>query len=276
MNHKKYSLASLAAKIGFFVVIGAGAVALSAFAWTGPTATPPAGNVSAPINVSSSTQTKFGNLVLNGLSVNAATILSGVLQIPIGTPAAGEVLTSADASGTVEWAQPSSVASSSYIVTPYWSDNVVCPNPGAYDNIGSNGTGAANDLQWLCNSSGYATAVANGSYTPTSTGNPMTCTNGNWTFNSNTNGNFNFYCASTTGNVIAICSSNYTCSPSSTTVYSATQGIYCNWNGDYDLTGQGVSSDTHIQCESNHVFSMNQGNQVDPTYVQEYKLSPTS
>ncbi len=79
-----------------------------ALAWTGPTALPPNGNVPAPLNVGTTTQAKLGDLVLNGLSVNAATILSGALQIPIGNPVAGDVLTSQDASGTVGWAAPAS------------------------------------------------------------------------------------------------------------------------------------------------------------------------
>ena len=80
-----------------------------ALAWTGPSSTPPNGNVAAPLNVGTSTQTKYGNLVLNGLSVSAATILSGVLQIPIGTPAANNVLVSSDASGTVAWVSTSTL-----------------------------------------------------------------------------------------------------------------------------------------------------------------------
>lgn len=35
------------------------------YAWTAPTATPPAGNVSAPINTGDNTQYKAGNLILN-------------------------------------------------------------------------------------------------------------------------------------------------------------------------------------------------------------------
>ncbi|MCR4342706.1 MAG: hypothetical protein NUV40_02230, partial [Patescibacteria group bacterium] len=43
------------------------AVGLSyAFAWTAPTSAPPGGNVSAPINVSNTSQTKTGFLWVDG------------------------------------------------------------------------------------------------------------------------------------------------------------------------------------------------------------------
>ena len=37
-----------------------------AYAWTEPAGAPPAGNVNAPINVGPNTQTKQGDLILNG------------------------------------------------------------------------------------------------------------------------------------------------------------------------------------------------------------------
>jgi hypothetical protein len=192
------------------------------------------------------------------------------LNVASGTvTTAGSVLTN-DGAGNASW-QALTGGGGTYTVSPTWSNNVVCPVDGTFNNPGTNSTGASNDLNWLC-SGGYATGVADGAHTPTNTSNPMLCTNGPWVLNTNTNGNLNFYCVGTTGKVTAMCSSNYTCSPNSTTTYSTSQGIYCNWNGDFDFTGQGVSTDTHIQCESNHVFSMNQGNQAQPTYVQLYNL----
>ncbi len=99
------------------------AVAFYAFGWTEPTATPPAGNVSAPLNVSSTGQSKTGGLILNtggaanGLIVQTGNVGIGVtptqkldvngttkttgLQITTGA-GAGKVLTS-DASGTATW-----------------------------------------------------------------------------------------------------------------------------------------------------------------------------
>ena len=48
------------------------------YAWTGPTATPPAGNVAAPINISSTAQNKAGVLGLGGLAVFGKTLLTEI------------------------------------------------------------------------------------------------------------------------------------------------------------------------------------------------------
>lgn len=45
-----------------------------ALAWTAPTATPPTGNVSAPINTGASLQTKTGNLSVANLGTNSITV----------------------------------------------------------------------------------------------------------------------------------------------------------------------------------------------------------
>ncbi|HBB44198.1 MAG: hypothetical protein UW27_C0011G0010 [Parcubacteria group bacterium GW2011_GWA1_44_13] len=45
-----------------------------AFAWTAPTATPPTGNVSAPINTGTDLQTKAGNLTVANLGANTITL----------------------------------------------------------------------------------------------------------------------------------------------------------------------------------------------------------
>ncbi len=62
---RKSFLYSFAVGLG---VLGASA----ALAWTGPTASPPAGNVSAPLNISASAQSKGGNL---GVGMTAAAAL---------------------------------------------------------------------------------------------------------------------------------------------------------------------------------------------------------
>lgn len=62
------------------------AVGLSyALAWTAPTANPPGGNVSAPINVSSNAQIKSGTLQVNGFRNIGTTVLDG--NVGIGTTA---------------------------------------------------------------------------------------------------------------------------------------------------------------------------------------------
>ncbi len=90
-------------------------------AWTGPTLSPPNGNISAPLNVGSSTQTKLGSLIVNaatpiqnaiGLTVFGNSIFNGNLQILNGTQGSGKVLTS-DASGNTTWTATSSLGISS-------------------------------------------------------------------------------------------------------------------------------------------------------------------
>ena len=88
-------------------------------AWTTPTATPPSSNVAAPINVSSTAQTKTGdisawNLISNAVATNNVvstavvtnslvgnTVATNNLAVPTGA-AAGRVLTS-DAAGNATW-----------------------------------------------------------------------------------------------------------------------------------------------------------------------------
>lgn len=92
---KYFILATLA--IGFL----AGASALSVFAtgtWTAPTATPPAGNVPAPVNVGDITQEKAAGLWLHG-----GLAVDGNVIIATGTPSAGKVLTAVDGTGLVTW-----------------------------------------------------------------------------------------------------------------------------------------------------------------------------
>jgi len=71
-----------------------------ALAWTAPTATPPAGNVSAPINTSATAQTKAGGLTVGSITTTGAATV-GTLRI---TTNAGmnKVLTS-DALGNATW-----------------------------------------------------------------------------------------------------------------------------------------------------------------------------
>ncbi|KKS91555.1 MAG: hypothetical protein UV65_C0003G0008 [Parcubacteria group bacterium GW2011_GWF2_43_11] len=74
----------------FGVLVVSFAVAFYVVGWTEPTQAPPGGNVSAPLNTSSATQSKTGILEL-----------IGGLRLP-GGAGVGKVLTS-DASGNVSW-----------------------------------------------------------------------------------------------------------------------------------------------------------------------------
>lgn len=107
------------------------------YAWTGPTATAPGGNVPAPINVGSVDQVKTAGLGLNSLLVN------GPIQIKNGTEAAGKVLTS-DANGVATWqvaaaaSVPSTPAPSSVEGVPTgFKSSVVCAPMGLGTKLGA-------------------------------------------------------------------------------------------------------------------------------------------
>lgn len=54
--------------------------ALAAYAWTGPTGTPPADNVAAPINVGDTSQIKSGGLGVGSLVVSGGTVINSGTQ----------------------------------------------------------------------------------------------------------------------------------------------------------------------------------------------------
>ena len=58
-----------------------------ASAWTGPTATAPGNNTSAPLNVSATAQVKNGNIGVNGLAVFGNTLLQGSSYLNFGSTA---------------------------------------------------------------------------------------------------------------------------------------------------------------------------------------------
>jgi hypothetical protein len=55
-------------------------------AWTGPTASPPSGNVAAPINVGTTDQVKNAGLSLNALAVFGSSYIQGKLGIGTASP----------------------------------------------------------------------------------------------------------------------------------------------------------------------------------------------
>ncbi len=85
------------------VVVAMLAVSSSALAWTGPTQTPPNGNVSAPINIGTTAQVKNGGLSVNSLAVFGNTIISGVSRyLNFGTTAGATGYGIRDNAGVME------------------------------------------------------------------------------------------------------------------------------------------------------------------------------
>ncbi len=135
---KKQLLSFTLLAAGFLI----GATALSALAdtgntWTPPSATPPGGNVAAPINVGSVAQAKTGLLTLGNFQFDPG----GASNI---TP--GWVLTATNGNGAVAWAQAGSsgvtsiIAGKNISVSPSGGTGNVTintPTPTATVNIGS-------------------------------------------------------------------------------------------------------------------------------------------
>jgi len=125
-------------------------------AWSNPTATPPEGNVAAPINVSEVGQTKKGNLILesldanNNVLANALTLVNGNLLIQNGAielkpnAGAGKVLTS-DANGVGTWQSGSGggiqpkiyKVGSAYSIPKYVPNNLLPASQEIYDTKGN-------------------------------------------------------------------------------------------------------------------------------------------
>ncbi len=67
------------------LVFAAVLFAAASYSWTGPSSTPPNGNVEAPINVGATSQVKSGALSVNGLSVYGSQYIQSYLGV--GAPA---------------------------------------------------------------------------------------------------------------------------------------------------------------------------------------------
>jgi len=72
-------------------------------AWTGPSQTAPAGNVSAPINVGSTDQVKNGNIGVNGLAVFGNSLLQGSAYLNWGATAGSAGYGIRDNAGILEF-----------------------------------------------------------------------------------------------------------------------------------------------------------------------------
>jgi hypothetical protein len=68
------------------LIFGAALCGTITYSWTGPTSTPPDGNVSVPINVSSTSQIKDGALSVNGFSNVGSSFISGRLGVGVESP----------------------------------------------------------------------------------------------------------------------------------------------------------------------------------------------
>jgi hypothetical protein len=95
MNIKKIWITAVAASV--FVSFGI------ASAWTGPTASPPASNVAAPINVGTSDQVKNASIGVNGLAVFGNTLLQPSAYLNWGVTAGTVGYGMRDNSGTLEF-----------------------------------------------------------------------------------------------------------------------------------------------------------------------------
>ncbi len=78
------------------LVFAAVLFAAASYSWTGPSSTPPNGNVEAPINVGATSQVKSGALSVNGLSVYGNQYVSGNLGLGVSPGATWKI----DARGT--------------------------------------------------------------------------------------------------------------------------------------------------------------------------------
>lgn len=110
MNNKTKTL------LKSFLILVLFALSVEAIAvWRAPAVAPTGGNIATPINSSNSDQIKSGGLTVGFFQSNGVSILTqdvdigGTLTISSGTPGAGKLLTSTNASGAASWSTFSSV-----------------------------------------------------------------------------------------------------------------------------------------------------------------------
>ncbi len=123
-----------------------------AFGWTGPSATPPAGNVAAPINVSNVDQVKNANLGVNGLAVFGNSLLQANSYLNWGAISGTSGFGIRDNAGTLEfknnggsWGSLQSIISSYLNGTSQWATS----GTSIYYNTGNVGINTATPAQKL-------------------------------------------------------------------------------------------------------------------------------
>lgn len=164
----KNNTMKMSLRVGALLIAGVliGVTASARAAWTNPTATPPSGNVDAPLNTGSTAQGRMGALSIGkaapagsvaldvvgnaavntgGVAIGKASPASGIaldvngssvvntmgvfnLIVATGTPAAGKVLTSVDGVGTAAWQTPAAVSVTPTTFGPYSSGAVEVVN----------------------------------------------------------------------------------------------------------------------------------------------------
>ena len=144
--------------LGFALSVGVSYL----FAWTGPTAPPPEGNVAAPVNVSSNAQAKLGGLSLGTTVLPIAPALFRV-DCP-SNDCIGKVLTATDNNGNVVWQD----------VPP--TQSVQCTNVGTTSFVSLNGNNSGNNNSIVVN---IGTLTA-GTYTFTGSGQTYNSGGGGW------------------------------------------------------------------------------------------------
>jgi hypothetical protein len=166
---KNMSAFSFKQLFAFFTLLALATLIAGALsAWTGPTATPPDGNVSAPLNVGTTDQVKDGGLGVDSLAVFGNTILSGTggSYLNFGSSAGSGGYGIRDNGGALEFKNSGGSWQTTQVIvsaltsglTSTWDLN----GSSAYYNDGNVGIGTTNPAQQLHisrNSGGDATRL---------------------------------------------------------------------------------------------------------------------
>ncbi len=203
-------------------------------AWSEPTATPPGGNVAAPINTGSAAQTKTGTLTVGGLALPAGATING--SGSNSTYGAFTVQGSKNGWSGVNFKDASGSNSGTLMMHPWYSGfyNATDNQWRMYVTDGgasSMGTVEANDF---CTSSGKCLSTAGGS------GNVAS-------YNNLPSGAMAGYCNTYSG--VAIPPAIITSTPNS---YSSGYGPFCGCSSGWTIVMTGAMTSTnYIDCNGN-------------------------